>query len=127
MLYPQKKQKQQGMTMISMVLLLTLIGGVVLFFFKVAPIYMNHGKVKSAIESLASIPELEFKSKSQIQVFLQKRLSVNSVYDLPKKAIKIIKRGNYVKISAKYDIKEPIVGNLNVLIEFNDFIEAGVK
>ncbi|MCK5925892.1 MAG: DUF4845 domain-containing protein, partial [Methylococcales bacterium] len=120
MFYPQKKQ--QGMTMISLVMLLVVIGGIVLLFFKIVPIYMNHGKVKSAIESLASIPELESKSKHQIQEFLQKRLRVNSVYELPKKAIKIIKRGNYVKISAKYDIKEPIVGNLNVLIEFNDFI-----
>ncbi|MCK4494575.1 MAG: DUF4845 domain-containing protein [Methylococcales bacterium] len=125
MLYTHKKQ--QGMTMISLVMLLVLIGGVVLLFFKVVPIYMNHGKVKSAIESLASIPELESKSKYKIEEFLQKRLRVNSVYALPKKAIKIIKHGNYVKISAKYHIKEPIVGNLNILVEFNDFIEAGSK
>ena len=124
---PHLQKKQQGMTMISLVMLLVLVGGIVLLFFKIVPIYMNHGKVKSAVESLASVSGLENLPKSKIQELLSKRLRVNSVYALPKKAIKIIKRGNYVKIAAKYNIKEPIVGNLNILIEFNDSISAGTK
>lgn len=120
-------QKQQGLTLISLIMVLTLVGGTVILFFKIVPIYMNHGKVKSSIESLASIPELESKSKDQIKVLISKRFRVNSVYDLPKNAIKILKRGNYVKVSAQYNVKEPIVGNLNALIEFDDFIEAGIQ
>jgi hypothetical protein len=119
--------KQQGMTTISLIMLLVLIGGVILLFFKIVPIYMNHGKVKSSIESLSSVSGLENLSQNKIEELLSKRLRVNSVYALPKKAIKIIKRGNYVKISAKYSIKEPIAGNLNILIEFDDSISAGTK
>jgi hypothetical protein len=125
MLYSHKKQ--HGLTMMSILMLLIIMGGVVLIFLKIVPIYMNHGKVKSAIESVVNLKDAEQKSKSQLNKLLRKRFSVNSVYDLPKDAIKIIKRGNYVKIIAKYEVKEKVFANLSVLIEFDEIAEAGRK
>ena len=114
MLYSHKKQ--QGLTMMSILMLLIIMGGIVLISLKIVPIYMNHGKVKSAIESVTNLKDAEQKSKDQIAKLLRKRFSVNSVYDLPKDAIKIIKRGNYVKIIAKYKVKEKLLSNLSVLV-----------
>ncbi len=125
MIYSLKKQ--HGLTMISILMILIMIGGVVLLFFKIVPIYMNYGKVKSTIESVANLKDAESKSKSQIRKLIRKRLAVNSVYDLPKDAIKVLKRGNYLKIVAKYDVKEKLFANLSVLVEFNEFVEAGRK
>jgi len=120
-------KKQQGLTMTSILMLLIIICGVVVLFLKIVPIYMNHGKVKSAIESVVNLKDAEQKSKGQINKLLRKRFSVNSVYDLPKDAIKVIKRGNYVKIIAKYEVKEKLFANLSVLVEFDEFVEAGRK
>jgi uncharacterized membrane protein len=120
-------RKQQGLTMTSILMLIIVICGVVLLLLKVVPIYMNHGKVKSAIESVVNLKDAEQKSKAQINKLLRKRFSVNSIYDLPKDAIKVIKRGNYVKIIAKYEVKEKLFANLNVLVEFDEFVEAGRK
>ncbi len=120
-------KKQQGLTMTSILMLLILICGVVVLLLKIVPIYMNHGKVMSAITSVTNLKDAEQKSKGQINKLLRKRFSVNSVYDLPKDAIKVIKRGNYVKIIAKYDVKEKLFANLSVLVEFDEFVEAGRK
>ncbi len=125
MLYSQKKQ--QGLTMMSILMLIIIICGVALLFLKIVPIYMTHGKVLSAIESVANLKDAEQKSKGQIHTLLRKRLSVNSVRDLPKDAIKVFKRGNYLKIAAKYDVKEKLFANLSVLVEFDEFTEAGRK
>ena len=125
MLYLHKKQ--QGLTMMSILMLIIIICGLALLFLKIVPIYMNHGKVKSAIESVVNLKEAEKKTKGQINTLLRKRFSVNSVNELPKDAIKIIKRGNYVKIIAKYDVKENLFANFNILIEFDEFAEAGRK
>lgn len=125
MLYLHKKQ--QGLTMMSILMLIIIICGLVLLFLKIVPIYMNHGKVKSAIESVVNLKEAEKKTKGQITTLLRKRFSVNSINELPKDAIKIIKRGNYVKIIAKYDVQEKLFANLSVLVEFDEFAEAGRK
>jgi hypothetical protein len=125
MIYSLKKQ--QGLSILGITLLLSLIGSTVLLAFTIVPIYTNHAKVKSAMESITNIPNIELKSKAQIKTLLHKRFSINSVYNLPKDAIKIRKRGNYIKIVAKYNIKKPLVFNLNVLVEFNDFVQMGRK
>ena len=120
-------KKQQGLTMISIVMIVIGICAVALLVLQILPVYMSHGKVKSAIESIATLPDVEFKSKNEIQSLLNKRFTVNSIDSdiLPKDAIKITKHGAYLKIQAKYDVKKPIVGNISVLIEFDDFIEVG--
>ncbi|MDQ7089840.1 MAG: DUF4845 domain-containing protein [Methylococcales bacterium] len=120
-------RKQQGLTMTSILMVVIFICGVALLLLKIVPIYMNHGKVQSAIESITTISEVELKSKSQIKALLSKRFRVNSVNSLPKDAVKVFKRGNYVKIVAKYQIVEPLFSNLSVLVEFDEFVEAGRK
>lgn len=120
-------KKQRGMTMTSIVLLLIIICGVILLVLKITPVYMTHGKVRSAIESMMTIPEIEKKSKSQIQRLLGKRFDINNIRNLPKDAVKIKKHGSYVKITAKYDVKVPLVGNLSALMEFDEFVEKGDK
>jgi hypothetical protein len=37
----------------------------------------------------------------------------------------VIKRGNYLKIEANYEVVEKIAGNLSALVEFHDVIEVG--
>lgn len=120
-------KKQQGLTMMSIVMILICIGAVILLVLTITPVYMNHGKVKSALESVASIPEVEFKSKNEIKSLIGKRFTVNSVEHLPKDAVKIIKHGSYLKIQAKYDVKRPLVGNMSILIEFDESIEVGAE
>lgn len=120
-------KKQQGLTMISLMMLLIVMGAILLLMLKIVPIYITHGKVRNAMESITHIGDIELKSKSQIMILLNKRLTINSVYDLPKNAIKISKHGHYIKITAKYNVKEQLVANLNALVEFDEMVEMEKK
>ena len=51
-------KRQQGLTLISLVFILGLIGFFVMLTLKIVPIYLDHGKVKSALEALKATPEL---------------------------------------------------------------------
>lgn len=116
---------QQGLTLISLVFILGLIGFFVLLTLKIVPIYLDHGKVKSALEALQATPELASKGEYEIRDSLNKRFNINYVYDVSKDDIKIIKHGNYVKVDIEYETVVKLVGNLSVLAEFHDTIEAG--
>jgi hypothetical protein len=118
-------KRQQGLTLISILLILGLIGFFVLLTLKIVPIYLDHGKVKSALEALKATPGLESKGEYEIRDSLNKRFSINYVYDVSKDDIKIIKHGNYVKVDIEYETVVKLVGNLSVLAEFHDSIEAG--
>lgn len=117
--------RQQGLTLISLVFILGLIGFFVLLTLKIVPIYLDHGKVKSALEALQETPELASKSEFEIRDSLNKRFSINYVYDVKPENIKVVKHGNYVKVDIEYETVVNLVGNLSALAEFHDTVEAG--
>lgn len=116
---------QQGYTFITLVFILSLIGVAALLLFKVGPIYMDHGKVLSALSAVEKIPNLSELSEGEIRSSLDKRFNLNYVSDLKPQDVVVVKRGNYVKIEANYEVVKKIVGNLSVLVNFNDVIEVG--
>jgi hypothetical protein len=117
--------RQQGLTLISLILILGLIGVAVLLTLKIVPIYLDHGKVTSALEALKEMPDLASKGEFEIRDSLNKRFSINYVYDVKQDNIKVIKHGNYVKVDIEYETVVNLVGNLSALAEFHDTIEAG--
>ncbi len=119
-------RKQRGMTMISLVLLLAVIGAVVILVLKITPVYMNHGKVVSALEGIKGTTNIQTQSKAEVITSLSKRFVVNSVTGIdPEKDITITKNGDYLKVQIQYQVEQPLVGNLFVLMKFDDVIEAG--
>jgi len=120
-------QKQKGLTLISIVFILIFIGSVVLLVLKIAPIYMNHNNVTNALEALKETPEITTMSRREIESSLLKRFGMNYVEDVNLDDVEIIKRPGYVKVRIAYEVVQPIVGNLSVLVEFDDSFEKGAE
>jgi len=118
-------KRQEGLTLISLALILGLIGFFTLLVLKIAPIYIDHGKVVSALAALKESTDIETKGEYEVRDNLNKRFTMNYVYDVTKDDIKVIKSGNYLKVQIEYETVVKLVGNLSVLAEFNDFIEVG--
>ena len=116
---------QQGLTFISLVFILGLIGFFVLLGLKIGPIYLNHSKVVSALADIKKNPDIEVQSESEIRNSLSKRFDINYVDDVTQDDITITRHGNYLKVVIEYEVARKIVGNLSVLVEFNDNIEVG--
>ncbi|MCF7966640.1 MAG: DUF4845 domain-containing protein [Methylobacter tundripaludum] len=120
-------KRQQGLTLISLVFVLGLIGFFTLLTFKIVPIYLDHGKVKSALEALKSMPDLQTKSEFEIRDSLTKRFNINYVYDVNQDDITVVRHGDYVKVDIEYETVVKLVGNLSALAEFHDSFEVGQK
>jgi Domain of unknown function (DUF4845) len=116
---------QQGYTFITLVFILGLIAFFALLIMKVGPIYLDHSKVVNALAAIEKLTDVETLSESEIRSTLGKRFDLNYVYDVKPEEVKISKRGNYLKVEAKYEVVEKIAGNLSVLVEFDDVIEVG--
>lgn len=118
---------QQGLTFISIVFILAILGFFVLLTLKIAPIYMNHSKVVNALAALEAMDGLETMSKREIRKSLDKRFGMNYVEKIEPDDITIVKKGNYVKVDIEYERVENVVGNLSILADFHEFVEAGDK
>jgi len=118
-------KRQQGLTFISLVFILGLIAFFVLLGLKIGPIYLDHSKVVSSLAEIEKSPDIEQQSEAQIRDSLSKRFNMNYVNDVTQDDITVTKHGNYLKVAIEYEVVRKIAGNLSVLVEFNDVIEAG--
>jgi hypothetical protein len=116
---------QQGLTLISLIFVLGIFGFFVLLILKIGPIYLDHSKVLSALSAVEKSNDIGSLSESEIRSSLTKRFDMNYVKQATEKDVKIVKQGNYLKVNLDYEVVEKIVGNLSVLVEFHDSIEAG--
>ena len=118
-------KKQQGITLISLILILGLIAFFTLLVLKVSPIYMNHSKVVHALETVKNRTDIEKKSKREVWISLEKQFGMNYVYDIKKKHVKITSRANYLKVQIIYHTKVLLFANLSVWVDFDDSVEVG--
>jgi len=120
-------KSQQGLTFISLVFILAFIGFVVLLGLKIGPIYLDHMKVSSSLAAIEKTPNIQEQTQDEIRNSLRKRFDLNYVNDVTQDDITVIKHDNYLKVAIEYEVVKNIVGNLSVLVEFNDVIEVGQK
>ena len=118
-------KRQQGLTFISLVFVLGLLAFFVLLVLKIGPIYLDHYKVAGTLAELEDTADIEKKSEAEIRDTLSKRFNINYVDDVTQDDITITKGGNYLKVVVEYEVARKIVGNLSVLVQFKDVIEAG--
>jgi hypothetical protein len=117
--------KQKGLTFITMMLILGLIAFFTLLAFKIGPLYLNHNKIATAITDVKNISNVENLSKHEVRMSLAKRLNMNYVDKIKIDDFDITKRVNYISVELNYERVEKILGNLSVLVEFNESVEAG--
>ena len=120
-------ERQRGLTLISLIFVLGLIAFFTLLILKIAPIYIEHSKVVNSLAALKQTTDIQTKSKAEVWSVLDKRFNLNYVYDVTKNDVKITKRGTYLKVEIEYEVVKKMIGNLSVLVEFDDMIEVGVE
>ncbi len=120
-------KQQEGLTLITILVILAVVGFFVLLILKIGPIYLENMKVKDSLASLEAESELVAKNRAQLMDLVEKRLDVNMVTHVTQEDISIIKTSGYVSVEIDYEVTENIFANLDVLVYFNDKIEAGSR
>lgn len=120
----QLKNKQKGLTGISIMAIVVVIAFTALIFLKIMPIYFDSFKVGDVISSLKDERGLGDKGNRAIVTSILKRLDVNMVSDVTKDHIFIEKTKNTVFIDVEYEVRKPMFGNLDIVVSFKKSVEV---
>jgi len=110
--------KQSGLSLVGFILVLALALFVSFLGMKIGPIYMEYYSVVSAMNGLASEKGSAKLSPYQIRLKLITRLNVSYAENVREKHIKLT-RGNGVLMRVAYEVREPVIGNLDVVARFD--------
>lgn len=114
--------RQKGMTYLGMVMLLVFIAFLAIVLIKVLPLYLEHFKVQSSLNSLAqdSKDEAAAISPFEIEKLLLNRLNINDVTHVSKENIKITNEGSRTVVTVDYEARVALFYNLDLVARFPD-------
>ncbi len=111
-------KNQQGMTMISWLVIGVFLMFQIVIAMNVIPVYLTDSSVKSIMESLPNDNIAQGASANNLKGLVAKRLSMNSVYTVKPENIKI-KRGHDENIvTIEYEPRGKLFGNLEYIVSF---------
>lgn len=120
-------RRQRGMTLISFLLLLALLGFCAVVVVRVAPIYIDHYMVKSTLQSLESDRDLRDKSREEIFDLLQRRWEINDIDEVTTGNLKLERDEGTLRLKLRYDVIRHVLGNLDVVVRFDDVVVIDLK
>jgi hypothetical protein len=115
---------QRGMTAIGWLIVLGMLSFFVLLVLRLAPGYLEFYKVKNVIESLKNEPYIGSKTPAEIRSLLQRRIDVNSIDSVQAKDIKIEQKNGRTNVGVQYEVRVPILGNIDAVSKFDESIEV---
>ena len=120
----QLKNKQKGLTGVSIMVILVVIAFVAIIFLKIMPVYFDAFKVGDVVSGMKEERGLADKTNNEITTMILKRLDVNMVSDVTKDNIFIEKIKNEVLIDVEYEVRKQMFGNLDIVVSFKKSVEA---
>lgn len=117
-------KRQQGMTFISLLLLLAIVGFFATISLTLIPIYLEHYSIKHVLAQFEHDRDLSKKSTTEIRTLMKKRLKINGVYNFNVKDNVLVERDKgRVTVRVKYEVREPVLGNVDLVVHFDDAIK----
>jgi hypothetical protein len=127
-----RMQKQQGITLIGMLMTVASVIVLAVLLMRVLPVYIQNYEVHSSIKALKELDASNFSSDpmSNVAVLkdkLMKQFNINGITDVKEEHITIIPKvpGVYT-VSVKYIVVKSLVANISMLFDFNESEEVSV-
>lgn len=111
---------QKGMGFVGWMLLILIFGGVLTVGLRLFPHYMDHNTVAGVLDGLGEVEGLGSQPTATIRDRMKKRFNVNNVRDFPvDEYIEIDRSGTEARIVMDYEVRVPVVYNLDLVATFN--------
>ncbi|MCC6302578.1 MAG: DUF4845 domain-containing protein [Gammaproteobacteria bacterium] len=114
-------KKQEGLTFLSLLIVLAVIGFFAYIGIKLTPVYLEHFSVTSSLQSLAE-EESQGLAVGELRSRLLKRLEINNVSHVGENDIDIRSDSGSKTVTIQYEVQEPFYGNVSLLISFEDSV-----
>lgn len=111
-------RNEQGMTLISWIIMLVIIGLVALIALRLVPVYMNSFTVGSIVDGLGTDASLNSRNRGEIRRAFDKRLTINDVENVSSSMLQFEEVAGGVRLVVEYDHRVDLMGNLDAVATF---------
>lgn len=116
--YRNNYKKQNGVTLLGLMMVSVVVIIFALVGMKVVPAYMEFLSVKKVLSTMKQEPLAEMSDK-EIRTSFDKRASIAYISVVKGSDLIIEKNGDKKDLIMEYQVVKPIAGNISVLIDFS--------
>lgn len=113
------KRTQRGMTLIGFVITLAVVGVFLYMGMKVIPMYSEYFSVKQALEGLSKESDITQQDPAKIKDLFFRRLYISYAENVKPENVKIVRKDVGYLMSVNYEVRKPLIGNLDVVGKFS--------
>ena len=112
-------RRQQGITLMSFVIVLVVVGFFALMVMKLFPMYSEYNNLKSVMKAFAAQPNSASMTPAQAFSDLERRFNIAYIESVKREHVKITRMEGGWKMDVNYEVRKPIIANLDVVGKFN--------
>ncbi|AOE86857.1 DUF4845 domain-containing protein [Pseudomonas sp. TCU-HL1] len=113
-------RKQKGMSVLGWLLVLAVVAFLASTAFKIIPHYLDFFSLEKIITSVETEKALEIRTIPDFYSHVSKGMQVNGIRDLDlDKALKVTLENNEFQAHLKYEKRESLIENLDLVVRFD--------
>lgn len=120
----QHMRRQQGMTLIGMVIVAMIAGIFVLAAIRLIPIYLEYMKIDAALDAMKIDLDGSNAGPGQIRTSLERRFDIDDVKSIRSRDVVIERTANGYVVRADYEGRTPFIANVYFLVDFDKSVEV---
>ena len=120
------RQHQSGMSILSILVILLMVGFFILCAIRIIPPYTEYLTVRGIVAKMAMETDPVTESPSDIRRKFANLFNTNQIYKLDYKEVEIYSKGGKTYIDANYEVRLPIIWRIDAVLKLDDlFYEVG--
>ena len=118
------RQRQQGMTFIGLLCILSIVGLIGYAVIRLVPVYLNYMKVSRTMEMTATEAKGENPDPANIRHILDRHWQIEDPTSVEVKDIEITKGDGGVSMHVVYDDVVPYMSNVSLSVHFDKTVKV---
>lgn len=116
--------RQQGMTLIGMLIVAGIAGVFLLAGIRLVPIYLEYMKVETTLNEVKKDLDGSNAGPGQIRTAIERRFDIESVTAIGARDVEIERSANGYLVTADYEGRAPFLGNVYLVMVFDKSVEV---
>lgn len=115
--------RQAGLGTLGFLAILAVVAIAALAVMRILPMYLDYFSVVTSLEGLQEDPRTREMGPIEIRQAAAKRFDINNVSGLRAQDLKIKRDGSVTTVRAVYEVRRPLVANLDIVASFDKSVE----
>jgi Tfp pilus assembly protein PilE len=109
-------QRQRGISFIGFIVVLAVVGFFLFLGMKIGPTYIEYYSIRNAVDKVAA--EAKGADVNTIRNAMERQMTIDYAGSYKPEFVRVIRDGNQLNLVLNYEIRKPLIYNLDFVAKF---------